>query len=57
MRYGIALLLCAYAYGLSFQATPPVPESSARVNVSTAPLSEPTNTLATQDKQIGRAHV
>lgn len=51
MRYGIALLLCAYAYGLSFQATPPPPlESSARVNVSTAPLSEPTNTLATQDK-------
>lgn len=51
MRYGIALLLCAYAYGLSFQATPPPPlESSVSVDVSTAPLSEPTKTPATQDE-------
>lgn len=51
MRYGIALLLCAYAYGLSWQAAPsPVPESSASVNVSTAPSSEPANAPATQDE-------
>lgn len=51
MRYGIALLLCAYAYGLSFQATPPpVLESSASANVSTAPSSEPANAPATQDE-------
>lgn len=51
MRYGIALLLCAYAYGLSFQATPPpVLESSASANASTAPSSEPANAPATQDE-------
>ena len=50
MRYGIALLLCAYVYGLSFQATPPVLESSASANVSTAPSSESANAPATQDE-------
>lgn len=51
MRYGIALLLCAYAYGLSFQATPPpVLESSASANASTAPSSEPADAPATQDE-------
>ncbi|MBR2495041.1 TolC family protein [Helicobacter sp.] len=44
MRYGIALLLCAYAYGLSFQEPPrpvPVLESSASTTPSGKLTDEP----------------